>query len=322
LSICNRGEQLVGAPGGRGYRCDWRWTSDLHATRVFPPLGRWVMSRALRDHPFAFAEAPTLTPGAPEVSFLLGHRGREREPLLRTVLASIAAQRDVRLEAIVVEQSARAELQGTLPPWVTYIHTPTPADAPYNRAWAFNVAARMARAPVLVLHDNDFVVPRDYARCVLDEEARGADVVNLKRFNFYLSQQDTRRVVERTQVWPFAPVSLTQNLTGGGSLAIRADTYARLGGMDEGFVGWGGEDNEFWERCGLARRWDYGYLSLVHLWHPPQPQKSDGASPTLQRYQRLSTVEPGERVRRLAGEPRGGSSPRASDPFAQLLKGT
>ena len=39
-----------------------------------------------------------------------------------------------------------------------------------------------------------------------------------------------------------------QNLEGGGSVAVDRAAFFAIGGFDEAFVGWGGEDNEFWER--------------------------------------------------------------------------
>jgi hypothetical protein len=40
LAICNRDEQFEAGPAGRGFRCKWQWTSDLHAPKVVPTLGR------------------------------------------------------------------------------------------------------------------------------------------------------------------------------------------------------------------------------------------------------------------------------------------
>ena len=119
-----------------------------------------------------FADAPLVT-GPPRVAFIIGHRGESRLPLLQATVASIAAQRDVAIECIVVEQSEKPQLAGRLPPWVRTIHTPIKSDAlPYNRSWAFNVGARAAAAPLLVLHDNDFLVPADYAREIVARARR------------------------------------------------------------------------------------------------------------------------------------------------------
>ncbi|GEM_PF-2429160 len=47
----------------------------------------------------------------------------------------------------------------------------------------------------------------------------------------------------------------------------------RLGGYDEGFVGWGGEDNEFFDRCKHIGHLTFGYVPFTHLWHAPQSDK-------------------------------------------------
>jgi hypothetical protein len=195
----------------------------------------------------------------------------------------------------------------------------TAPGAPYNRAWAFNVGVALARAPIVVLHDNDMLVPRDYAACALRRMAEGHDVANLKRFVFYFDPERSAQVIAARAVAPCVPESTVQNLEAGGSVAIRKSAYDAIGGMDEGFVGWGGEDNEFWERCGLLPRWEYGELSLVHLWHESQPQKGAAENTTLARYRRLEAIAPAERARRLREAARGSEAPRDVDPFAREM---
>jgi GT2 family glycosyltransferase len=97
-----------------------------------------------------------------------------------------------------------------------------------------------------------------------------------------------------------APETIVQNLEGGGSVAIIREAYERIGGMDESFIGWGGEDNEFWERAQTCKVWPYGCLPLVHLWHPSQPGKYQDENPTLRHYRDLSLIPAGERIVRLA----------------------
>ena len=304
LGLCNRYETLTPSPDGAGYTCNWEWTSDLHAPKVLPFLGRWLMVRALRDHPIRRSRGTQNPAVHPQVSFLIGHRGGEREPLLRATIESIAAQEGARVECIVVEQDTESRLAGRLPKWVRLVHTPPPAsDTPYNRSWAFNVGATHARSGVLVLHDNDLLVPTDYAREILSRVEQGHEVLNLKRFIFFLSERHTEQVIaaDLTPI-DLPPASVMQNAEGGGSVAITRDAFDRIGGMDESFVGWGGEDNEFWERAQTCRVWPYGYLPLVHLWHPAQPEKqhssSDGGAT---RYKYLETIPVEERIRKLKG---------------------
>lgn len=308
LAIHNRAERLEPAPDESGFRCDWPWTSDLYAPKLIPALGRHLMRRALAEHPIVRADAPAPTGGRePQVSFLIGHRGIGRLPHLLETLQTIAAQQAVAVECIVVEQDIHSQLAPHLPNWVRLVHTPPPAEnMPYCRSWTFNVAALHARSAVLVLHDNDMLVPADYAAEILRRIRQGYDVVNLKRFIFYLTQAHTDAVFAgRAGLLDAGTDAIVQNLEGGGSVAITRAGFDAIGGMDESFIGWGGEDNEFWERAQTLRCWSWANLPLVHLCHSAQPGKRDGDYPTAQRYRTLAQAAPAERIRRLKDIPQG-----------------
>ena len=308
LRLCNRGEQLEATPEASGFRCLWQWTSELRPARILPSLGLDLMRRALDENPIDFAESPTSAAGiAPQVSFLIGHRGAARLPQLLTTLKSIAAQRDATVECIVIEQESHSLLANHLPAWVKHVHTPPPtSDMPYCRSWAFNVGARHARGRVLVLHDNDMLVPANYAAQILDRVQRGYDAVNLKRFIFYLTQAHTSSLATADgKLLDKPPESVVQNLEGGGSVAITAESFMRIGGMDESFIGWGGEDNELWERAATLRVWPWANLPIVHLWHAPQTEKDVAHQARLQKFVELSRIEPTERIERLLNAPQG-----------------
>lgn len=308
VGVRNRSESLDPAPDRSGYRCNWQWTSDLHAPKLIPALGRWLMKRALADHPIRRATAAEWNnKAAPQVTFLIGHRGTARLPHLLATLQSVAAQEGAAVECIIIEQDTVSQLDPYLPPWVRLVHTPPPTpDMPYCRSWTFNVGAQHARGAVLVLHDNDMLVPADYASTILHRVQQGYDVVNLKRFIFYLTQAHTQAVFDgKAELLDAAPEVIVQNLEGGGSVAITRACYHQIGGMDESFIGWGGEDNEFWERAQSLRVWPWANLPLVHLWHPAQLGKQDAQYHTALHYRALTQVPPTERIRRLAARPRG-----------------
>jgi hypothetical protein len=275
----NRAEVLSRAPDGPGVECSWQWTSELHAPKVFPGLGRLLLRRALEDFPIVLSElqrGPRQS-SLPDVTFVIGHRGAARSAHLMLTLRSIAAQVDATVECIVVEQDEHPRIHPSLPGWVRYLHTPTtPAAIEYCRAWALNVGARQAKGRVLVLHDGDMLVPTVYAAAVADRHRRGFEVMNLKRFVFYLTEGHTARIfLGGAQVSDESPESVIQNLEAGGSVAVDRHVYETLGGFDEEFVGWGGEDNEFWGRALTRRAYRFGHLPIVHLWHPPQPGKRE-----------------------------------------------
>jgi hypothetical protein len=306
IGMRNRNESL--AIDGRGARCEWIFTSDLHVARVFPSAGARLMRHALRDWPIEFQETRK-TSDTPEVSFIIGHRGVDRLPHLSSTLRSIAAQRDVGIECIVVEQSAVPEIAPSLPSWVRHLHTPLPSsDYPYNRAWAFNAGARIARGAVLVFHDNDMLCPADYAAETISRTREGWSFLELKRFLFYFDETTTRELFSTHRIPDRAPETVLQNAQGG-SIVVTRDAFFAVGGFDESFVGWGGEDNEFWERAETTKRvYAFGCLPFIHLWHTAQAGKQSADAPAVRRYHELSAIPPKERIAILQSRPWGSAS--------------
>ena len=293
-----------------GVRPRWQFTSELHIANVFPSTARVILREAARDWPIVLSDAAPATAERPDVTFLIGHRGRARLPHLLATLRSIAAQRDAAIECIVVEQSNEREIEAELPSWVRYVHTPLPQrDLPYCRSWAFNVGAHAARGEVLILHDNDFLVPERYAAEALARVRDGHEFVDLKRFEFYLSEADSARLFASGRLSLDVAATIVQNLQGGSVVAAR-DAYFAIGGFDEAFIGWGGEDNDFWERAEAhGGVYAFGYLPLVHLFHAPQPGKLMGDdAPAVKRYRELMTVPAAERIARLRARPIGAMS--------------
>lgn len=304
----NRRDGLVFEPERRGVACDWEFTRTLHLCDVFPGFGRKLLAVALRDCPIRLGEAPAPAASdgaAPEASFIIGHRGRERLPHLLLVLKSIAAQQGIRTECIVVEQQTSPQIRDDLPDGVRYVHDPIgDPETPYSRAQAFNTGAAAARGRILVLHDNDLLVPASYARKAVQLVSAGYEVINPKRFIFYLSASATDELAMREgfdfRAPAFVPLSVLENATGGGSLVLTKEAFEAVGRMDESFEGWGGEDVEFWQRAQTRRVWNYGFLPLIHLWHPPQAGKNPAKqTPGMERLRQLSSIPPELRIEDL-----------------------
>ena len=292
----NRNERIT--IRGRGVRCEWRFTSDLHIAKVFPSAGKWLMRSAFADRPVAMRDAPEDSSSSPVVSFVIGHRGMDRLPHLQSTLRSIAGQSGVAFECIVVEQAPQSELAPHLPPWVRYHFMESHDD--YNRAAAFNTGVVLARGGLLVLHDNDMIVPTRYASALAKRWRDGCEFIDLKRFVFYAGEGETKRVFAGGNVESALPAIVVQNLVGG-SIGADAQAYWAIGGFDEEFVGWGGEDNDFWDRAETTGKVDrFGELPLIHLFHAPQRGKLQGnEAPAVKRYRELESIPAAERIRRL-----------------------
>lgn len=292
----NRNERITA--GARGVRCEWRFTSDLHIAKVFPALGGRLFDAAFTEWPIVLRETPEARNEVPDVSFVIGHRGRARLPHLLLTLRSIAGQESVPFECIVVEQDAAPAIEWDLPSWVRYLFTESHDD--YNRAAAFNAGARLARGRVLILHDNDIVVPAAYAAKAQVRVVGGFSFADLKRFLFYLDEEQTQRAFASGVMAPAGISTVMQNAQGG-SIAAEREAYFAIGGFDDAFVGWGGEDNDFWDRAATTNRADhFGLLPMIHLHHPPQGGKVLGAeAPAVKRYFERESIPAEERIRQL-----------------------
>jgi len=255
------------------------------------------MRSAFREWPILMRDQPEGCGEPPEVSFVIGHRGMDRLPHLLATLRSIAGQQGASIECVVVEQDTAPRVQTELPPWVRYVFISSTTR--YNRAASLNKGVSVASAPVVILHDNDMIVPAGYgAECVARCRA-GYDFVEIKRFIFYLSELSTRDTLETGYPRSRSSCVVVENARGG-SIAARRASYLSVGGFDEGFVGWGGEDNEFWERAeATGSTYRFGYLPLVHLYHSPQQGKGDPNSPSVRRYFALREIPPKERIEKL-----------------------
>lgn len=272
LHLCNRNEQLEPNPSGPGVRCPWRWTSDLHACNVRPEYGRALAGCAFAEWPVSFADSSYGQRG-PSVTFIIAHEGQQRVDHVVWTVRSILAQSNVDVECIVVDQSDEPVVEEFLPAAARYLHRPRPDGLTgWRKSWAFNQGAREARGGILVFHDGDIVCPSGYAAAITQQmEEYGA--ASIQRFLFNLSKADTDSLF-KTGTWAaeFTPERVRQNWEGG-TIAVQRDQFFELGGYDEAFVGWGGEDNEFFNRCSAIGHLTYGFVPFVHLWHPPQSDK-------------------------------------------------
>src|SRR5438874_13333914 len=75
LDMRNRNERV--STDGRGVRCEWEFTSDLHIAKVFPSAGARLMEAAFGEWPIVLRDEMPST-ASPRVSFIIGHRGLER----------------------------------------------------------------------------------------------------------------------------------------------------------------------------------------------------------------------------------------------------
>jgi glycosyltransferase involved in cell wall biosynthesis len=211
------------------------------------------------------------------VSFIIPHRGRERLRLLDLTIRSIAALPQA-TECIVVEQDKESRID-ELPGNARYLFVEsTGIENSWNKCRAFNCGAAVSKGQVLVFQDGDIPLPRNYLGPVLDLILqRDYEVIYPQRFLFHLQERTTKALCKESSLRPVLrskPLKVRQNWTGG-TLAITRKAFQAIGGFDERFKGWSGEDREFYDRCQVLKGWFYGFMPFLHLWHPEQDASGD-----------------------------------------------
>jgi glycosyltransferase involved in cell wall biosynthesis len=186
-----------------------------------------------------------------------------------------------RYRIVLVEQDRQPRLREELAPLVdryTFAYNP----GPYNRGWAFNIGARMAKGTTgaLCLIDADLLVGPEFLRLGLDELGDGGALQPFQRV-VYLDAPDSRRAMasrEREPLGALSPAGYRGRAfttSQGGCLWVDPAVYDEVGGHDERFRGWGGEDREFWTRLARATTIRRTGETLLHLYHPPPPFGDD-----------------------------------------------
>jgi len=276
LDLCNRNETLTVDDVTGGRVCQWSDSSRLTAVSVFPSLGARISRTLLEEWPVSsFAVGSDAGRSRPAMSFLIPVGGDSRMAQFFAALGAARAQAGVPSEVVVVEQGVDQHLLGKLPSDVVYYFQRVSAGKHFNKSSALNKAARLASGDALVILDADYLLPSRFAltsaaALTTVEAARPA------RWILYLEQPQGRHQAPRQS--PGHCIANIESIVSNNPtpIVVRQSTYWAIGGHDEEYEGWGGEDSEFLDRLRTRSISEGGWLPVWHLWHPPAAKKKDG----------------------------------------------
>jgi glycosyltransferase involved in cell wall biosynthesis len=145
-------------------------------------------------------------------------------------------------------------------------------DGEFNRAAARNAGVKKSVSEISVIIDADNFIPLRQIWSAI--WVATYDDILVKPFSTfgYLTEQSTNSFYEFFEMIDIDPEYIdppqVDDFTGG-AYVMRRDTWLGIGGMDEGFVGWGAEDDAFHLMCnkiGINTSYVHGYD--YHLYHP------------------------------------------------------
>ena len=198
-------------------------------------------------------------------SFIVGYRHTEERFLnLKKLIEWVSLFNECDL--IIVEQDKISYLEDFN---FRGRHVFAYSDLPYNRSWGFNIGARYSKTEKLVLGDCDLIM--DHTKFI---EAFN----KLEEFEVVSPYDKVIDLDYKETKFPFLNIFNIQkpergssdnqkiNLSGGMTF-FRKDSYFKISGYDEKFIGWGGEDDFMTHKIKKYLKWIEIENNCYHLYH-------------------------------------------------------
>ena len=143
-----------------------------------------------------------------------------------------------------------------------------------NRSANHNLLARQASTDLLLFPDADCAMGVQAVRELAAQAAEGTAVVKCQH-TVWLTQTATERLLrsspgQRLRVTQ-ADIMHQNDYLPGLMYAMSRNVFGAIGGWDERFVGWGGEDRAVCCAASTLATLQWLPVTAYHLWHPPAP---------------------------------------------------
>jgi hypothetical protein len=224
----------------------------------------------------------------PEVLVVIPFRDTEGGIRLRNLLAALRSLRDQSMaredyRVTVVECDVTPRWADTIVQHAdTYLFAPKPGK--FNRSWGVNTGVENSpgNPRVVCILDADVLADRDFLARNAARFRRPGTGGHLPYRNMTCLDPAATSWAIRQRLQRRAGTADADGLRGfhlrrppGCCVWVRVDTFRRVGGMDERYEGWGGEDNDFAYRFDMAAPLDAYRDWLLHMSHPPVSELRD-----------------------------------------------
>ncbi len=215
----------------------------------------------------------------------------ERLGNLRRVLDWVASFSNS--EIIVVEQDTHSKISHLSLPCR---HLFLKSNMPFNRSWSFNCGLKHANSNTVVFGDCDLIMNPDQFIEALrllekyDMVNPYSSVIDLDRNE---SNMPLDQLVRISRPGRGENDSQKTNLCGGICI-FKKDAINKIGGWDQNFIGWGGEDDLQTIKVKYFLTWYENSAKCYHLYHERGAPDMKWYQRTLQLLQKLRAMSKDE----------------------------
>ena len=168
---------------------------------------------------------------------------------------------------------------------------------PFNRAKAINNAASKATKDIFIITDADALFTVELVDKAFD--AFRENCVKVKNVVCDIEKESTKELLASDGV--DACLIINRIRPANFFMLISRKQFEDVGGFDEGFTEWGGEDNAFLKVLRLTYgEFDYCTGGIYHLWHPEsEGSKSFKQSSAYKRWQKYVKAKTLRDIKRI-----------------------
>lgn len=160
-------------------------------------------------------------------------------------------------------------------------------EGPFNRSAAINSAAAELEWDVAVIADSDTIVGTDQITAAVAQAVRTGQITFAYDVFCYLSRTMSDRIMRGFDGMWEPGIEWMMAGTCSSMVVVTRELFDRVGGFDEGFQDWGGEDVAFWRACETLGGGDQRIAGPAwHLWHKPARVDPDRHAANCERLSR------------------------------------
>lgn len=210
-------------------------------------------------------------------TYVIGYRHKgDRLQNLRKVLEWINGFGGV--EVLIIEQDKHSKISNLN---LKAKHIFLKSNMPYNKSWSFNIALKYAKSNIIVYADSDLIMdPNKFIEAL--NSLNQYEMISPYNSVIDLTSQETSLPFDQMiQIdRPGRGENDIQKVPLCGGICIfRKDALMKIGGWNEDFISWGGEDDAQSIMVKNFLTWKEFPAKCYHLYH-------DRTQPDLKYYQR------------------------------------
>lgn len=181
-------------------------------------------------------------------------------------------------EVIVVEQDKNSKIKDVK---LSCKHIFLKSNMPFNKSWGFNVGLKYANTNVVIFGDSDLIMdPQEFIKSV--QMVDQYEMINPYNSVIDLNPQESNLSLD--QVLKInrpgrGETDIQKVPMCGGICIFRRDAINKIGGWDQNFIGWGGEDDFQSVKVKNFLNYYENTAKCFHIYH-------DRPAPDMKWYQR------------------------------------